>query len=359
MNKIYSALFATLRSALFGESVNADLFSSFSNEDWAGLYKVAKEQGVGAIALDGISSNEIASAGIPKALKLKWISTAVSIEQRSLRQFNTASDFAQLMADNGIKTYVLKGAAVGEYYPNPDHRECGDLDCFLGSSYEDGNQIAEKGGASVNRDYYKHSHIQFNGLEIENHQFCTGIRGSKIAKEFESYLQQIISAHGARYIKDSKLIKPAPDFNALFLTTHAITHFLSEGIKLRHICDWALLLKEEQNNIDWGSFYEWSDRMHYTLFANTLTSIAVNHLGLPLINPQVRLDSRYADRILIDTLNSDGIFNKGHSPWQNRFLIIKNKLCSVWKYHKIYRKSVCEMVIRQALGFVFERKPHL
>lgn len=41
------------------------------------------------------------------------------------------------------------------------------------------------------------------------------------------------------------MLETPPDlFNALFLTKHAQGHFLTEGIPLRHLCDWAILLKE-------------------------------------------------------------------------------------------------------------------
>lgn len=51
--------------------------------------------------------------------------------------------------------------------------------------YEFGNLLAERWGASVKRDFYKHSHIRYKGLVVENHQFCTAIRGSRRAKDFE------------------------------------------------------------------------------------------------------------------------------------------------------------------------------
>jgi hypothetical protein len=70
----------------------------------------------------------------------------------------------------------LKGIAVSSYYPNPLHREFGDLDCYLfeqlgskiiwNNAYEKGNIAAEIVGADVRRGLYKHSHIKFKNFEI-------------------------------------------------------------------------------------------------------------------------------------------------------------------------------------------------
>ena len=141
---------------------------------------------------------------------------------------------------------------------------------------------------------------------------------------------------------------------------HGLNHFLSEGIKLRHILDWAMLLKAEQNNINWTEFYEWADRMHMTRFANALTAISVKHFGLEITNPQIVTESPYVDRILEDTLfKSEGLYNKECSAWRKRFLLVKNKLSFAWKYHKIAQKSVLVELIRNVFAFLFERSPKL
>ena len=141
---------------------------------------------------------------------------------------------------------------------------------------------------------------------------------------------------------------------------HSLNHFLSEGIKLRHILDWALLLKAEQNNINWEEFYHWADKMHMTRFADALTAISVEHFGLQITNPAIHTTSPYAERILHDTLYmSQGLFNKGYSPWKVRFMQVKNKFSFAWKYHKIYQKSILIELIKSVFAFLFEKNPKL
>ena len=319
---------------------------------------MAAQQGVLALVFDAVSTLPLEQQP-PRALKMKWIASIANIEGRYNYQKKTAMELAEQFHQNNITIYVLKGFAIAGYYPKPEHRECGDLDCFLGGDYERGNYVAEAIGAKVTREYYKHSIIVYRKLMVENHQFCIAIRGSRALKEFERHLEKTISK-GATMIDGSHLIKPSADFNALFITMHALTHFLVEGIKLRHILDWALLLKAEQDNINWKEFYHWADKMHMTRFADALTAISVEHLGLHVTNPAIHTTSPYAERILDDTIyHSKGLFNKGYSAWKSRFLQIKNKFSFTWKYHKIYQKSLLIELMKSSLAFIFEKTPKL
>lgn len=339
-------------------SINGGVATLNSITEWDKLYAIAAQQGVLALVFDAVETLPIEQQP-PRALKMKWIASIANIEGRYNYQKKTAMELAEQFHKNGINTYVLKGFAIANYYPKPEHRECGDLDCFLGGEYERGNCLAESLGAKVTREYYKHSIIYYKKLMVENHQFCIAIRGSRTLKAFERHLETIIS-QGATMIDGSHLIKPSADFNALFLAVHAMTHFLVEGIKVRHIVDWAMLLKAEQENIDWKEFYKWADRMHLTRFADAMTAISAEHFGLQITNPDIHTSSPYAERILRDTIeNSEGIHNKGYSAWKSRFMQIKNRFSFAWKYHQIYQKSLLWELLKSVFAFLFERHPKL
>lgn len=339
---------------------------TLSEEEWKYLFRMSAKQGVLAIIYDVISQLP-AECQPPRNIRLQWALGAEAIENRYEMQRKTSALLAQLFAEHDLKPVVMKGLAVGTYYPKPAHRECGDLDCFLttgagagSDGYELGNQICEQIGAKVSRDYYKDASIRYRGLLVENHRFFLPIRGSRKMKALERHLETIAIGEGVRYVPDTKLIVPTPDFNALFLTMHGLNHFLAEGVKLRHILDWALLLKAEQNNINWKDFYEWSDKMHMTRFADALTAISVEYFGLEITNSAIHTTSPYAERVLADTLfESEGIHNKRYSAWKSRFALVKNRFAYGWKYHKIYQKSILLELIKNGFAFLFEKNPKL
>ena len=138
-----------------------------------------------------------------------------------------------------------------------------------------------------------------------------------------------------------------------------MTHFLVEGIKLRHICDWALLIKHEQNNINWNEFYQWTDKLHYTKFANSLTYVSARYLGLTLSSPFIQRNDIYSERILEDMFCHNSLFNKGYGLWTSRIKSVQNRLRSIWKFHKIYQRYVFGTILQQVMGFIFDRKPTL
>lgn len=359
-------LFSSLRSALFGGEIEVAIYQNLSAEEWQQLFRMAAQQGVVAIVYDVVSKLP-KDCQPPRSTNIQWALSVEAIENRHEMQRKTSALLANIWAEQGIQTIVMKGLAIGTYFPQPAHRECGDLDCFLvkdGSTTSDGyevaNQICEQIGAKVSRDYYKDATIKYRGLLVENHRFYLPIRGGRKVKELERHLENVALRGRTSLVPDTKLIVPSPDFNALFLTMHGLNHFLSEGIKLRHILDWALLLKAEQNNIDWAEFYDWADKMHMTRFADALTAISVKYFGLEITNPAIHTTSPYADRVLEDTLfKSEGLFNKGYSAWKSRFVQVRNKFSYTWKYHKIYKKSVLIELMRSVFAFLFEKNPKL
>ena len=355
-----------------------------SNIDWLRICKLAKKQGVIAIAWRGLeillNEKTISTDQLPdRGLKLQWALNTEHIEKRYLKQSQLASELADIYANKGIKTLVLKGLAISQYYPTPKHRECGDLDCFLVkadnsqkcgialrdaalpvSCYNEGNTIATEEGAKVELDFYKHSHINYKGLVVENHAFCTAVRGSRKLKSFERHLQTLLATRPTARIGESNLLCPCADFNALFLTAHSFQHFLTEGIKLRHVLDWALLLRAEQHNIDWKSFYKWCDKMHYTKFADALTAIAVEYLGIEITNKAIHTESHLRDKVLEDILFSDqAVNNTKASKLTKRLMIIRNRMFGGWKYRELYEKSAFVDTIQMVIAFFIERKPKL
>lgn len=373
-HRILDLIFHLLRVSLFGDSADSKSFTALSEEEWKEIYYISTQHGVVAIAWDAIVT--LAGKGVitpeqmpDRALKLQWALSAERVVKRYNKQQVLAERLAEAFAMEGISTNVLKGFAISGYYPTPEHRECGDLDCFLSSTadngefvcrYEDGNTIAANIGADVEVGFYKHSHINFKGLMVENHAFCTAIRGSRDRKALERHLQNLLATNPSTPIGDTHLLRPCADFNALFLTAHSFGHFLTEGIKLRHILDWAMLLQTEQDNIDWGSFYAWCDRLHYTKFVDALTAISIKYLGLNICNPHIHTDSPLRDKVLRDVLFSErSIHNTKASKFKKRMMIIRNKLFGGWKYRELYEKSAFIDTLQMVTAFITERKPRL
>ena len=123
MHKLF---FYILNCVVNGAPVEDVRLQGLSPNDWQELYRLAKQQGVTAVLFEKIKPlpREVAP---PRELALRWMSHAMAIEKQTKSIAQRCADFAQLMHTHGLKTLVLKGVAVSMYYPNPWHREYGDL----------------------------------------------------------------------------------------------------------------------------------------------------------------------------------------------------------------------------------------
>ncbi len=367
MNKIQEILFYILGRLVQNSSLEAERFVELSQDEWAELYRLAKSQGITAVVFEKLSAAFDECGDFPrppKALTLNWYAQSQSIERKMVTRHKRSAEFAELMAEKGLYTLVLKGIAVSTYYPNPLHREFGDLDCYLfegnpegtiiwDNCYEKGNVAGETAGCVVKRGHYKHSHIKYKGFEIENHQFSLAIKDGKETRELEKHLRSVVQP--IRQKDGSKLLMPSADFNALFLTAHAMSHFLYESIKLRHVLDWALFLKAEEKNIDWNAFWKWCDKMHYTRFVECLNYICEENLGVQLNVPPFKNMVSYnkgelSERIVQDFFSDESIYTKGYGWLRFRIALSMSYFKSMWKFQQVYQHNALWLLMKRAWG---------
>ena len=284
MKKQESTLFHLLSCVVKGTAPEASLFAHMGAGEWNALYQLAKEQGVTALVFDKLESLP-AEVAPPKQLMLQWFSHTLSIGKQMERKYLVAADFAERLAAANIPVVVLKGFAIAAYYPQPLHRECGDLDCYMLGKMAEGEAVAASFGAVVEEANYKHSHIKYKGLTIENHKYFTSFNNTARGKGTEAALKQLIFAQSPVRWDNSALLRPNATFNALFLAKHALRHFIDEAICLRHIMDWALFLKAGAANVDWQLLRPHLEASRVLPFAQLLTRISQRHLGLPASTP--------------------------------------------------------------------------
>lgn len=360
-------LFALLRLGL-GTSVpeqeNLSDFIMLSSAKWTMIGEVAQEQGVLGIMLDGIERLETTGYGATRDLsveqKLEWIGIVLqSYEAGNQHQLATIADLQRCWGVVGLRMMVMKGQAIGTYYPVPMHRAPGDIDCYLFDGYVKGNEIAKAWADKVDEGWYKHTVISYKGETIENHQYFVHTREGKSSKRLNQLLTDQLSGDGLEFseLHGTGALLPPVMFNVVFLTYHAMGHFLEEGLRLKQILDWAMFLKQDGDKVDWKEFYRICDKFHFRRFADVMTDIAVRYLGvtgdwLSLIGYR---ESPYTEKVLLSTFNDkDYVFGSGQHGWANRWHIVRNLFKYKWKYNDIYQRSVIWQLWWYGVGYVFK-----
>lgn len=316
-----------------------------TSDEWRAMYRVSVMQGVTAVVFDFVKTLPKSEAP-DMALLMAWLSAATGVEQSMGRMQIKAEGFAEEMEKRKIHVVVLKGRAFAQYYPNPLHRECGDLDCYLMGKQEEGNLAVVELGGKVEEAGYKHSHLSYKGLTIENHRFFTDFNNTPTGILTERVLDELMQEEHTN-IGNSKLRCPSANFNALFLLKHAQGHFIDEGIRMRHVLDWALFLKGEQENVDWSRVLPILEATRTAQFAGVMTAIVVQHLRINIHNKGLLDLSECAEQRLVDAVLADIL---GEQPaiyvdglWHKTKRIFR-RFWRMWKFRSLASESYPRMV---------------
>lgn len=332
---------------LLGAAIGTEPFSgrSITSDEWWALYKMCAVHGVKAVVFDFV--RQLPKSEAPdRALLMQWLSAATGVEQTMRRMQMAAEEFAEAMEKRDIPVVVLKGLAFAQYYPNPLHRECGDLDCYMMGKKEEGDLTVAESGGKVEEAGYKHSHLIYKGLTIENHRFFTDFDNTPTGIRTEQALGELMQeAH--IYIGGSKLYCPSVNFNALFLLKHAQGHFMDEGIRMRHVLDWALFLKKEQDHADWERLLPMMEDAHLTRFAGVMTAISVKHLNIDVRHKGLKALAEDAEPGMVNAVLADIM---GEQPeiyvaglWHKTKRIAR-RFRRMWKFRSLASESYPRMV---------------
>ena len=337
-----SIFFHLLRAAIgsepcFGRSITSD--------EWWALYKMCAVHGVKAVVFDFV--RQLPKSEAPdRVLLMQWLSAATGVEQTMRRMQMAAEEFAEAMEKREIPVVVLKGLAFAQYYKNPLHRECGDLDCYMMGKKEAGDLAALELGGTMEEAGYKHSHLLFKGLTIENHRFFTDFDNTPTGMLTEQVLGEFIQEEQT-YIGDSKLTCPSANFNALFLLKHTQGHFIDEGIRMRHVLDWALFLRAKQEEVDWSKVLPMLETTRTAQFAGVMTAIAVRCLSIEVLNKGLLTLASNAEQKMVKAVLADIM---GEQPpiyvnglWHKTKRILR-RFRRMWKYRSLASESYPRMV---------------
>jgi hypothetical protein len=303
MKRFEQMLFALLRASLHERETETTPFKEATDTDWELCYQTATAQGVMALAWDGV-------VRLPKELqpklilKVAWAMAVEHYEEQYMRYCNTLNEITSLYAKHGIATVQLKGIGFSTLYPNPSHREGGDIDIYTYSADKSkltdeeaaklSDRLIQEQGIEVDCHSYKHSNFYFQGIPFENHKLFLNVKHFKEAVLANEILFRELNPQQVKLAKGEVLV-PSPAFNTLFIAFHALQHY-NDGISLHHLCDWAMILKHYGLNMP--------GELHYKKFLEGVKGMTVlcnRHLGTSV---EVSGGEKVAKDMLTEILNT-------------------------------------------------------
>ena len=313
MTTVQRAFFELVRAGLWGTQANAEAFDN--NTDWNQLYICGKNQTLLGIMLDGMQTlpEELRP---PRALYLKWCASVLQTEENNRNLNSEVGKLFTLLRAHGVEPVLLKGQGVARNYRQPLHRQCGDIDIFIGKqNFELVNQLLRTDGVEEAEPTSKHCSFKWHGVDVENHKILAKMNSPFTDRRLQ---RNIASWHGSGKevqfdLAGCKVTVPPVEFDIIFILYHAIGHMLNEGVGLRQICDWTCLLHHNHATIDRQAVAAELHALHLERAARIFGAVAVKYLGLPAEYLPVGIDD--ADYELGDWLLNDvwirGNFGRG------------------------------------------------
>ena len=229
--------------------------------DWDACYQFAKRQTLVGVLFDGIQRlpKELAPA---RPLLLRWLSDSESIRRRNMRMDRASAYIYNKVCAAGFRCCILKGQGNALLYPHPSSRTPGDVDVWVVANREELRHIAlslTEGDGSSLQESLNHIGLTVHGVSVELHStpalLNSPLHNSRLQKWLKRNADLQCSNRIALPNNAGEVAVPTVSFNIIYQLCHLFHHCFYEGVGLRQIVDYYLVLKNTDfsGNTDGGA----------------------------------------------------------------------------------------------------------
>ena len=325
--------------------------------DWQGLYRFACEQAIAGVVFDGVKRLGEKGVKPPFGLLMEWLALAQRIEGLNKLVNRRCVELTERLRKDGFESCILKGQGNTLLYPNPYSRTSGDIDIIV---LPPGN-LSVKERRKVVTDYVKrlfpktrirYQHIDykvFPDVEVEMHFIPTAKNNPLYNKRIQRWVEEKIHEQCLHRVElpgqQGTVAVPTVEFNVVYQLSHLMHHFFDEGIGLRQMMDYYLLLKTRTG--DGEDLKKTLRHLGLYHFAGAVMYVMREVFGLPEEKWIVAVDERRG-RTLMNEILKGGNFGKysgltQHSTGCKYFLKHWRNLHFVREYPS---EALCEPVFR-------------
>lgn len=280
MTLVESHYFALLRSSLWETPVDIK-----DPIDWNAVMHIAQHHANQAL-LSGVASQMTADNRPSEAMvgKMQAAMRNNLLSQLRLKQILTSA--VTLLRQHNIEPVLLKGFSLAMLYPNPNLRQFGDIDLFVG--LDDFHEACDllrtlPGGYNWGEevDAGHHYNIEFGNYPMEIHRVSAEVSNPKDALAYAAIERDGLSENLRRVEYEGLEISfPSKEFMVFYTFFHAWHHFLTTGVGWRQISDVAMTLHAYHGNLDLEKLGRWLTSMHLMKPWQTFGCLMVEWLGL-------------------------------------------------------------------------------
>lgn len=276
---INSLFFSLLR---FGAGLNDSIELPVMNRSlWASVFSMAQKQAVAGIMMDAVNRLPEGAQKPDRDLLLKLLSLGIEIEKKNRIVNREAARWSDFFREKGYGAILLKGQGVACLYPNPLHRNPGDIDLWvIGNEKEIRKMAREELGAKE----FTYHHIGVHDMgttELEIHTTPSWMysyhRNRKLQRMFRAWAD---SCREIELPDTGSVCVPSDEMNRVYLLVHIYRHVFSEGIGLRQMMDYAMLLNRGCSDDEKAMFAGYMKELNMYGFAGSVIYVMKKVFGL-------------------------------------------------------------------------------
>ena len=255
MNDI-TAFFAFLKYCL---GYKEDMSRVIAGMNWHELYSFASKQALLGLCFEGIErlgeeySEELKRNPIGRELLMTWMGKAQQIRRQNMKVNAVASKLFSMLREDGMRCCILKGQGNALMYPNPYSRTPGDIDVWIDASRERIMEYAQKKFELEDDIRLQHLETSLDGVPVELHFFPCSMNNPIYHARLQKWFRRNADLQCSHIVRlpdgAGDIAIPTTAFNVIYQLCHLYHHFFDEGIGMRQIIDYFLVVNDFSKNV--------------------------------------------------------------------------------------------------------------
>ena len=227
--------------------------------NWLNLYSFASRQTVLGICFDGIGrlgqeySDELKKNPIARDLLMTWMGKAQLIRRQNMKVNAVADKLFSMLREDGLRCCVLKGQGNALMYLNPYSRTPGDIDVWIHANRERIMKYARKKFELGDDIRLQHIETSLDGVPVELHFFPCSMNNPIYNARLQKWFKRNADLQCSNVVSlpdgIGEIAIPTTAFNVVYQLTHLYHHFFDEGIGMRQIIDYFLVVNDFSKNV--------------------------------------------------------------------------------------------------------------
>ena len=255
MNDI-TAFFAFLKYCL---GYKENMSRVMAGMDWQELYSFASKQALLGLCFEGIERlgeeypEELKQNPIGRELLMTWMGKAQQIRRQNMKVNAVAGKLFAMLREDGLRCCILKGQGNALMYPNPYSRTPGDVDVWIDASRERIMEYAQKKFELGDDIRLQHLETSLDGVPVELHFFPCSMNNPIYHARLQKWFRRNADLQCSHIVglpdEAGDIAIPTTAFNVVYQLTHLYHHFFDEGIGMRQIIDYFLVVNDFSKNV--------------------------------------------------------------------------------------------------------------